>query len=253
MTEAALILVIDDSAPVREMLAAVLRRAGHEVLLAAGGEEGMRLFSARPPDLVVLDLHMAGMDGWETLERLRAISERPVIMLTAADDERSRIRGLMRGADDYLVKPASAAELLARVVALLRRSRRSTTELTSAVYDDGLFRVDVMGRTTHVNGNELALTPLEFKLLCTFVRNPGVVLSKEQLLRDVWNDHSGGPGDHVKLYVGYLRKKLSTVTPDDPIETVRGFGYRWTRAVAGNEGIEWTGDVAAGESTEASA
>lgn len=230
--DASTILVIDDSPPVRETIAAVLRRGGHQVLTAANGEEGLRVFRDRLPDLVVLDLHMPGLDGWETLERLRAISERPVIMLTAAADERSRVRGLMRGADDYVVKPASAAELLARVVALLRRSRRGAAASEDAVYDDGLFRVDLAGRTTHVDGHELALTPLEFKLLSAFVRNPGQTLAKEQLLRDVWNDHTGGAGEHVKLYVGYLRKKLATVTDEDPIETVRGFGYRWTRSSA---------------------
>jgi DNA-binding response OmpR family regulator len=230
--DAATILVIDDSAPVREMLAAVLRRGGHEVLTAPDGEEGLRVFQDKLPDLVVLDLHMPGIDGWETLERLRAVSERPVIMLTAAADERSRVRGLMRGADDYLVKPASAAELLARVVALLRRSRRTVSLVEESVYDDGLIRVDPAGRTTHVDGKELLLTPLEFKLLSAFVRNPGATLSKEALLREVWNDHSGGPGDHVKLYVGYLRKKLATLTDADPIETVRGFGYRWTRSAS---------------------
>lgn len=232
--DAATILVVDDSPPVREMLATVLRRGGHTVLTAADGEEGLRVFQNRLPDLVVLDLHMPGLDGWETLDRLRAISERPVIMLTAAADERSRVRGLMRGADDYLVKPASAAELLARVVALLRRSRRTGAPTESAVYDDGLIRVDLMGRTTHIGGEELQLTPLEFKLISAFVRSPGTTLSKEQLLRDVWGDHSGGAGDHVKLYVGYLRKKLATLTEEDPIETVRGFGYRWTRSPNGD-------------------
>ena len=231
--DAATILVIDDSPPVREMIATVLRRGGHQVVTAADGEEGLRVFRERTPDLVVLDLHMPGIDGWETLERLRTVSERPVIMLTAAADERSRVRGLMRGADDYLVKPASAAELLARVVALLRRSRRVAAASEDSVYDDGLFRIDLAGRTTHVDGQELALTPLEFKLLAAFVRHPGQTLDKETLLRDVWNDHTGGPGDHVKLYVGYLRKKLATVTEEDPIETVRGFGYRWTRSPGG--------------------
>ena len=232
--DAATILVIDDSPPVREMIAGVLRRGGHQVLTAGDGEEGLRIFRERMPDLVLLDLHMPGLDGWETLERLRTISECPVIMLTAAADERSRVRGLMRGADDYLVKPASAAELLARVVALLRRSRRGAARDEAAVYDDGLFRVDLAGRTTHVDGEELSLTPLEFKLLAAFVRNPGRTLAKETLLRDVWNDNTGGQGDHVKLYVGYLRKKLAMVTEEDPIETVRGFGYRWTRSPTGD-------------------
>lgn len=230
--DAAKILVIDDSPPVRELIATVLRRGGHQVVTAADGEEGLRVFHEHAPDLVMLDLHMPGMDGWETLEHLRAISERPVIMLTAADDERSRVRGLMRGADDYLVKPASAAELLARVVALLRRSRRTGASSGASLYDDGLIRVDLAGRTTHVDGSELALTPLEFKLLAAFVRNPGRTLEKETLLREVWNDHSGGSGDHVKLYVGYLRKKLATLTEENPIETVRGFGYRWRRSAA---------------------
>jgi DNA-binding response OmpR family regulator len=227
--DAATILVIDDAPPVRDLLATVLRQAGHQVLTAADGEEGLRVFRERTPDLVLLDLNMPGVDGWTTLDRLREISERPVIMLTGATDERSRVRGLMRGADDFLVKPASAPELLARVVAVLRRSRR-TPSTEGSIYDDGLFRVDLLGRTAHVDGHELSLTPLEYKLLSAFVRSPGATLSKEQLLRDVWNDHSGGAGDHVKLYVGYLRKKLATITDEDPIETVRGFGYRWRRS-----------------------
>lgn len=228
--ERALILIVDDSPTVREMIGAVLRRGGHEVVMASDGTEALGVFASQRPELVILDLHMPGMDGWQTLERLREVTDRPVIMLTAADDERSRVRGLMRGADDYLVKPASAPELLARVVALLRRSRRSGTagEIEGAVYDDGVFRVDLVGRTASCRERELSLTPLEFKLLAAFVRNPGATLSKDQLMRDVWSDHTGGPGDHVKLYVGYLRKKLLAVVDEDPIETVRGFGYRWT-------------------------
>jgi len=222
------ILIVDDSPEVREVIAVVLRRGGHETVTAEDGAEALRVFAAQRPDLVILDLHMPGMDGWETLERLREITDRPVIMLTAASDERARVHGLMRGADDYLVKPASAPELLARVVALLRRSSRSGGgEVEGAVYDDGVFRVDLTGRTAACREQELALTPLEFKLLAAFVRNPGVTLSKDQLMRDVWSDHTGGPGDHVKLYVGYLRKKLRAAEADDPIETVRGFGYRW--------------------------
>lgn len=228
--DAATILVIDDSAPLRAMLETVLRRAGHRVLTAADGEEGLRVFQQSRPDLVVLDLHMRGLDGWETLDRLRAISERPVLMLTAAGDERSRVRGLLRGADDYVVKPASPAELQARVVALLRRARRGDGSPGAAMYDDGLIQVDLSARTARVAGQELALTPLEYRLLAAFVRNPGVTLSKERLLQDVWNAHADGPADHVKQYVGYLRRKLAALTDAEPIETVRGFGYRWTRS-----------------------
>ena len=213
----------------RELLGTVLRRAGYDVLPAPDGEEGLHLFSARRPDIVLLDVHMPGFNGWEVLERIRERSEVPILMLTALADDTSKVRALNGGADDYLVKPASAAELIARVGALLRRARRVPGFDALTTYDDGAVRVDFDARVAQVDGRELSLTPLEYRLLSAFVRHPGQILSREDLLREVWHDETGGPSDHVKIYVGYLRRKLGRLSDEEMVETVRGFGYRWLR------------------------
>ena len=226
------VLLVEDSGPTRELISTVLRRAGYEVVPAVDGEEALQLYSAARPDIVVLDVHMPKMSGWEVLERLRERSELPILMLTALSDDASKVRGLNGGADDFLTKPASASELIARVGALLRRSRRVPSESAGNVYDDGLVRIDFDVRSVRVHGKELQLTPLEFRLLSVMARHAGKTLSREQLLSQVWHDQTGGPSDHVKIYVGYLRRKLASVTEEDLIETVRGFGYRWARASA---------------------
>jgi DNA-binding response OmpR family regulator len=224
------VLLVDDSPPTRELVSIVLRRAGYEVTVAPDGEEALRLFSGVHPDAVVLDLHMPGMSGWEVLSRLRERSEVPVLVISGIPDEVSKVRALNGGADDYIVKPVSAAELVARLGALLRRARRVPGQGGVDAYDDGLVHVDFDMRRVSVAGAELTLSPLEYRLLAAFVRHPGVVLSRDELLSEVWHDHTGGPSDHVKIYVGYLRRKLLTATPEPLIETVRGFGYRWLGA-----------------------
>ena len=221
------ILLVEDNAPMRELLSTVLRRAGYEVIAAPDGDEGLHLFSARRPDIVLLDVHMPGPNGWEVLERIRERSEVPILMLTALSDDTSKVRALNGGADDYLVKPASAPELIARVGALLRRARRVPGFDAADAYDDGVVRVDFDARVVQVGGRELSLTPLEYRLLSAFVRHPGQILSREDLLREVWHDQTGGPSDHVKIYVGYLRRKLAAACDAELVETVRGFGYRW--------------------------
>jgi DNA-binding response OmpR family regulator len=221
------VLLVEDSEPVRELLAAVLRRGGHEVVLARGGEEGLAAFSRVRPDLVVLDLVLAGLSGWDVLRRLRERSDVPIVVVTGLGDQGSKIRALNAGADDYLVKPVALAELLARVGALLRRARWAQAAHPVEVYDNGAVQVDFDNRLVRVHGDEISLTPLEYRLLAAFVRRPGHLFSRQELLREVWHDTSGGPSDHVKIYVGYLRRKLSAVCDDDLIETVRGFGYRW--------------------------
>jgi DNA-binding response OmpR family regulator len=226
------VLLVEDYGPMRELLATVLRRAGYDVLPSPDGEEALHLFSARRPDIVLLDVHIPGFNGWEVLERIRERSQVPILMLTALADDTSKVRALNGGADDYLVKPASASELIARVGALLRRSRRVPGFDAVNAYDDGAVRVDFDARIAQVHGRELALTPLEYRLLAAFVRHPGQILSREDLLREVWHDETGGPSDHVKIYVGYLRKKLGMVSDDEMVETVRGFGYRWMRRAA---------------------
>jgi DNA-binding response OmpR family regulator len=190
----------------------------------------LRAFHQAPTDLVVLDVSMPELDGWQTLERIRDLSDVPVIMLTARGAELERVRGLQGGADDYMVKPFGRQELVARVQALLRRAKTGGEERQESYADDRLT-IDFAQRAVTYEGRDVSLTPLEFKLLSVFVRHPRQVLSREQLLELVWGDAYGVSGDQVKLYVGYLRRKLDPDSPESaPIETVRGFGYRYRPA-----------------------
>jgi DNA-binding response OmpR family regulator len=220
------VLVVDDEADIRGLLRELLERAGYEMAEAANGREALRAFYATSPDLVLLDVSMPEMDGWQTLERIRDLSDVPVVMLTARTAELEKVRGLKGGADDYVAKPFGRQELLARVEALLRRAR--PREERPETYGDGLVTIDFAQREVSVAGKQVSLTPLEFKLLATFVRNPNQVLSSDQLLELVWGDPSSGSRARTKLYVGYLRQKLEAAAPGAaPIETVRGFGYRY--------------------------
>ncbi|HXY81760.1 MAG TPA: response regulator transcription factor [Gaiellaceae bacterium] len=222
------VLVVDDDDDIRGLVRTLLERSGVIVHEAANGREGMREFHAHRPDLVVLDVSMPELDGWEMLERIRDMSEVPVLMLTARGDELERVRGLQSGADDYVVKPFGKQELVARVQALLRRASRGASADEPETYADAYLSIDWGQRRVIVGEREVQLTPLEFRLLSTFVRNPRQVLSRDQLLDLVWGDSFGVGGDQVKLYIGYLRRKLEPDAPDEvPIETVRGFGYRY--------------------------
>jgi DNA-binding response OmpR family regulator len=224
---AARVLVIDDDDDIRGLVAELLGRAGLEVEGAADGRVGLRAFHNSPPDLVVLDVSMPELDGWQTLERIRDLSDVPVLMLTARGDELERVRGLKAGADDYVVKPFGRQELVARVEALLRRTSAEASGRQDT-YSDSRLTIDFAQRSVTFDGRDVSLTPLEFKLLSAFVRNPRQVLSRDQLLELVWGSSYGVSGDQVKLYVGYLRKKLDPGDPNNvPIETVRGFGYRY--------------------------
>jgi DNA-binding response OmpR family regulator len=222
------ILVVDDDDDIRALVGTLLERTGATVKDAANGRDGLREFHAWRPDLVVLDINMPELDGWSVLERIRDMSDVPVIMLTARGDELERVRGLQAGADDYVVKPFGKQELVARVQALLRRAARTPGEPAAETYADSYLMLDWAQARVTVGGREIQLTPLEFRLLSTFVRHPRQVLSRDQLLELVWGDAFGVGGDQVKLYVGYLRRKLDPESPDSvPIETVRGFGYRY--------------------------
>jgi DNA-binding response OmpR family regulator len=220
------VLVVDDDADIRGLLRELLERAGYEVVEAANGREGLRTLYSASPDLVFLDVSMPELDGWQTLERIRDISDVPVLMLTARAAELEKVRGLKAGADDYVTKPFGRQELLARVEAHLRRT--GSREEQPGTYADGLVTIDFAQREVTVGGQAVSLTPLEFKLLATFVRHPNQVLSHEQLLELVWGDALTGSRARTKLYVGYLRQKLAAGGEDaSPIETVRGFGYRY--------------------------
>ena len=219
------VLVVDDDDDIRGLIRALLERAGHEVIEAPEGRSGLRELYAGSPDLVILDVAMPGLDGWATLERIREVSDVPVLMLTARDAELERVRGLRGGADDYVVKPFGRQELLARVDVLLRRPRSGAGQDT---YADARLGISFAQRAVRYDDREVALTRLEYRLLSAFVRHPNQVLSHDQLRELVWGDNVATSRDEVKLYVGYLRRKLSPDAPGStPIETVRGFGYRY--------------------------
>jgi DNA-binding response OmpR family regulator len=222
------VLVVEDSEAERALAADRLEKAGYVVSTAADGAEGMRRLYELRPDLVLLDIVMPGADGWRILESIRQLTDVPVIMVTGLNSEIERIRGLRGGADDYIGKPYSAAELLARIEAVLRRTA-SKSQLKE-VWEDDVVRIDFTASEVTVRGETVALTPLEFRLLSTLADHSGQVLSRDQLLELVWGDTAHRTGDEVKLYVGYLRRKVER-DPAKPelIETVRGFGYRYRR------------------------
>ena len=224
------VLVIDDEDDIRMLLEVRLQRAGYDVVTAADGREGVRLFYSARPDLVILDIAMPVMDGWQVLERLREVSNVPVLMLTAAAQERDKVRGLKGGADDYITKPFSSEELLARVEAALRRSTIGPEEAESNVYHDSETAIDFPRHEVVVRGEKIDLSPTEFRLLAVLTRHAGQVLSQDQLLDHVWGSEYAESMDVVRLYIGYLRRKIER-DPGKPelVETVRGFGYRYRR------------------------
>jgi DNA-binding response OmpR family regulator len=220
------ILVVEDDPDIVRVVSAVIERAGHRVVVAGDGREGLRAFHERRPDLVVLDVGLPGLDGWEVLERVRELADTPVLMLSAHDLEADKVRGLRGGADDYLTKPFGQHELAARVDTLLRRGR--STAPVADVYLDDRLEVRFDRREVLVQGEPVALTPLEYRLLGALVRHRGQVLSPEQLLDLAWNDPLGVGPDRVKFSVLRLRRKLGwSEVATSPIEAVRGFGYRY--------------------------
>jgi len=224
------VLVIEDDQDISLGIRTVLSRQGLDVAGAPDGRQGLRAFhTARPDpfDLVVLDIGLPSMDGWAVLERIRDLSDVPVLILTAHGNEGDKVRGLHGGADDYLTKPFGNRELAARVEALLRRPRAQ--QPLAEVYDDGRLRVSLDVREVSVGGAPVALTPTEFRLLAALVRHPGQTLTPDQLLKLAWNDPLGVGPDRVKFGVMRLRRKLGQ-NPGEPgaaIEAVRGFGYRY--------------------------
>jgi DNA-binding response OmpR family regulator len=223
---AARILVVEDDDDVRLLVRAALERAGMEVVEAANGREALRRFYETPPSAIVLDIRMPELDGWQVLERVRELSDIPVLMLSANDTELDKVRGLRQGADDYLTKPFGRQELIARIEALMRRAGDHAAP--KQVLADRLMEIDLPQRRVIILDNEVELTPTEFRLLTAFARSPGQVLSRDQLIAAVWGNAGARSGDQVKLYVGYLRRKLRDAAGVNPIETVRGFGYRYS-------------------------
>jgi len=224
------VLVVDDEPTIVEVVARYLERAGYATLQAADGPEALRLAEDDDPDLIVLDLMLPGIDGLEVMRRLheRPGPPVPVILLTARGEESDRLAGLRRGADDYVVKPFSPAELVARVDAVLRRvSPTAEEEEPRPPIEVGALRIDPSMRTVTLDGEEISLTQREFDLLVYLAAHPGQVFSRDQLMEAVWGFPFFNDTSTVTVHVRRLRAKLG----DDPaeprfIETVWGVGYR---------------------------
>jgi DNA-binding response OmpR family regulator len=221
------ILVVEDSSDMRSLLREMLEAEGYPTVAAEDGQQGLRLLYAQHPSLVITDLAMPNMDGMAMIERIREVSEVPVLILSGSDDEPHKVQGLRRGADDYVVNPVRRGELLARVDALLRRAARHEQTEPSTVDKDAALYVDFARHEVRLRGKPVDLSPQEFRLLAAFLRQPGAVLSPERLLDAAWGSADGGP-ENVRVYMGYLRRKLERDHRDpDLLETVRGFGYRY--------------------------
>ena len=217
------LLIVDDEDNLRSMLAAALQHHGFTVSTADNGREALTMIASERPDLVLLDVMMPDLDGFEVCRRLRTEGDRtPVLFLTARDSTEDKVRGLTLGGDDYLQKPFSLDELVARAEAVLRRTsnggdRSSTYECANLVMDDEAHRV-------RRDGIDIALSPTEYNLLRYLLINQGRVLSKAQILDHVWNYDFGGDGGVVETYIGYLRRKVDHIEPK-LIHTIRSVGY----------------------------
>lgn len=216
------VVVVEDEADIADLLALYLEREGWRVHIAANGHDGLETIRARRPDFVILDVGLPGdLDGFAVCRELRQTSDVPVLFLTARDDEVDRILGLEMGGDDYVTKPFSPREIVARIKAVLRRGGAARDETTEAGY--GSIEISLERREVIVGGEAVALATQELALLEVFVKNEGVVLSRQQLLDLAWGADWVGDPRTVDVHVRQLRRKLGD---DLPLVTVRGFGYR---------------------------
>ncbi|MFQ6058485.1 MAG: response regulator transcription factor [Anaerolineae bacterium] len=224
------LLIIDDDPKLVEGLGLYLRTLGYEVISAPDGRSGLQQFYGQRPDLVILDLMMPRMDGWEVCQRIREVSDAPIIMLTARGQQMDRVMGLKMGADDYVSKPFDLKELEARVEAVLRRTRLSSPAMEGVRYVDGRLVIDPGQQVVLRDGEPLNLTPKERRLLFYLAAHAGQTLSVRQILRGVWGPQYEDATDSVKFYIWRLRQKIED-NPKDPhyILTEWGLGYRFAK------------------------
>ncbi|KXK13927.1 MAG: two component transcriptional regulator [Chloroflexi bacterium OLB15] len=221
------VLLIDDEITTVQLIKLLLERRGFEVIDAYSAEEGLRKAYRFQPDLVLLDIMMPEMDGWEICKRLREMSDVPIIFLTARGDTRDVVKGLEIGADDYISKPFDNDELVARIKAHLRRAPKPNMAEELA-FNSGEFRINFMNREVRVRNELKHLTPKEFNLLGVLVRNAGRVVPRQELVTEAWGEEYGDAIDSLKLYIHYLRQKVERdAEHPDYILTSRGVGYRF--------------------------
>ena len=224
---ASTVLILEDDPHTVEVVQLYLRKDGHNVLSAADGVTGLSLAREAQPDLIVLDLMLPGMDGWEVCRTLRQESDVPIVMLTARADEEDRLTGLDIGADDYVTKPFSPRELAARLRAVLRRTARDGLDSGASSLTYGPISVDTQQRTVYVGKTQLHLTPTEFRLLVLLTREPGRTFSRSQIIDRVFGYDFEGFDRTVDSHVYSLRRKLEAAAGDKRyIHTIYGIGYR---------------------------
>lgn len=221
------VLVIDDEETTVKLLSILLESNEFDVIKAYRAEDGLKMAYRHHPDIVLLDIMMPDMDGWEVCARLRELSDVPIIFLSARTDTNDIVKGLEMGADDYVVKPYDGDELVARLRAHLRRAPESSMS-EELVFDGGYFRINFLNREVTVGEEIQHLTPKEFSLLSVLARNAGRVLTRQELVTKAWGEEYADAVDSLKLYIHYLRKKIER-DPNRPtfILTSRGVGYRF--------------------------
>lgn len=228
MNGKALILLIDDDVLLRDLLTRALIQSGYEVLAAGTGSEGLSLFDLHNPDVVILDVLLPDMEGWEVCRRIRRVSTAPILFLTALEEIPDRVRGLVLGGDDYIVKPFAVEELLARVEAILRRVRQAPPAASPILeVGNGALVIDRERRQVRFQGHPLDLSPIEYTLLVYLAERAGRVVSIDELLTAIWGGTQEGSLQALRWYIWNLRQKMEA-NPKRPrwIQTVRRYGYR---------------------------
>ena len=224
------ILVIDDDENTLWLIGTLLQHNGLEVLKATSPIEGLKLAREQKPHLVLLDVMMPEMDGWEACRRLRDFSDVPIIFITAKNAIKDVVKGLEIGGDDYIIKPFDNRELVARVKAHLRRRLAEEKEADELSFSNGDLKINFLSREVHVRSQLVELTPKEFSLLALLAKNAGRVLTRSELIAQAWGPEYGEANESLKLYIHYLRKKIER-SPERPefILTSRGVGYRFAQ------------------------
>ncbi len=224
------LLIIEDDTDLVKALEVYFSEAGYNVFSAVDGREGLQTLYAERPDIVILDILIPKLDGWQVIRRIRELSDVPIVILTARIQEDERVKGLRLGADDYVVKPFSLKELEARVEAVLRRAREVRSEKSAILFADGQLMVDADKLAVTRDGKHIDLTPTELRLLLFLAENTGRVLTHQQILDKIWGAEYGEDVDYVKLFIYRLRRKIE-LDPKHPqyILTERGIGYRFVK------------------------
>ena len=224
------VLIIDDDADLRQLAGMLFKKAGAEIYMASDGLDGISKLFTCNPSLVILDVVMPETNGFEICQRIRQVSDIPIIMLTSLNHEKDMLRGLEAGADDFLVKPFSADVLIARAKTVLRRTKREISPSTNYDFNHGRLSIDLDKRQVLVDQKRLKLSPIEFRLLVYLARHAGKVLTFDHILANVWGNEYRGSIDYVHVYISHLRNKIEENAKDPHyIVTVHGIGYMFER------------------------